>query len=398
MGRTTNKLSATEIKQARYQDKARKLFDGGGLYLHVQKSGKYWRMKYRFGGKERLLALGVYPDLSLQAARRMRDEARALVAEGIDPGERKKAQKAKQAGADSFETIAREWLAKQKPNLAASSYKKAVWLLGLLFPKIGHKPINELNPPEVLAALRVIEARGTHETAHRAKEKAGQVFRYAIACGLAERDPTADLRGALAPIKRGSHAALTHPDDIAGLMRAIDGYQGHFSATKALQLLPLLFVRPGELRRMEWSEVDLNTLEWRIPAEKMKMAEEHIVPLSRQAVAILRELEPVTGRGRYVFPSVRSASTPMSENTLNAALRRLGYTKDEMTAHGFRAMASTRLNEMGWSPDLIERQLAHAERNKVRAAYNRAQYLKERRRMMQAWADSLEALTKMKRA
>lgn len=261
-----------------------------------------------------------------------------------------------------------------------------------LFPYLGSRRAADITAPELLAALRRVEARGIHETTHRVKQRAGQVFRYAVATGRAERDPSADLKGALAPVVSRNHAALTRPDEIAELLRAIAGYQGHAVASAALKLAPLVFVRPGELRRMEWQELDLDAAEWRIPASKMKMREAHIVPLSRQAVAILRELEPLTGRGQYVFPSVRTASRPMSENTLNAALRRLGYTKEQMTAHGFRAMASTRLNEMGWDADVIERQLAHAERNKVRAAYNRAQYLTERRRMMQAWADHLECL------
>jgi integrase len=386
-------LSDTKIRQAKPGQKQYKLFDERGLYLIVSpRGGKWWRLKYYFNRKERHVSLGTYPDVSLQKARTRRDEARAQVADGIDPAAEKKAREEGAVDQDTFEAIAREWLALQKPDLAESSYNKSLWLLQQLFPTIGERPISELTPPDLLAAIRKIEDRGVNETAHRAKQKAGQVFRYAIATGRAERDPTSDLRNALAPVKGGNHAALTQPDDIAELMRAIHGYEGNIIAAKALQLAPLVFVRPGELRRMEWAEVSLKSAEWRIPAKKMKMSEEHIVPLSKQALAILKELEGVTGEGAYVFPSIRSDSRPMSENTLNAALRRLGYSKDEMTAHGFRAMASTRLNELGWSPEVIERQLAHRERNKVRAAYNRAQHLEERRQMMQAWADYLDEL------
>lgn len=386
-------LSNTKIRQAKPGQKQYKLFDERGLYLIVSpRGGKWWRLKYYFNRKERHVSLGTYPDVSLQKARTRRDEARAQIADGIDPAAEKKAREEGAVDQDTFEAIAREWLALQKPDLAESSYNKSLWLLQQLFPSIGERPISELTPPDVLAAIRKIENRGVHETAHRAKQKAGQVFRYAIATGRADRDLTADLRNALAPVKSGNHAALTQPDDIAELMRAIHGYEGNIIATKALQLAPLVFVRPGELRWMEWAEVSLKSAEWRIPAKKMKMSEEHIVPLSKQALAILKELEGVTGDGGYVFPSIRSANRPMSENTLNAALRRLGYSTDEMTAHGFRAMASTRLNELGWSPEVIERQLAHRERNKVRAAYNRAQYLEDRRQMMQAWADYLDQL------
>ena len=249
-----------------------------------------------------------------------------------------------------------------------------------------------LRAPEVLAILKRIEARGANETAHRVKARIGQVFRYAIAHGTATRDPSADLRGALAPVVSKSHAAITDPAMVADLLRALDSYAGQLATRGALRLAPLVFARPGELRHAEWSEFDLDAAEWRVPAHKMKMREAHVVPLASQALAILRELQPLTGRGRYLFPGLRTAGEPMSENTVNAALRRLGFDKDTMTGHGFRAMASTRLNEMGWQPDVIERQLAHAERNKVRAAYNRAQYMAERRKMMQAWADYLDTL------
>lgn len=392
MATHTDKLTALAIKAA----PPGKLFDGGGLYLDVRKNGsRYWRMKYRQAGRERLLSFGVYPEVSLSEARRRRDAARAEIRDGNDPAVLKRARKvaAKVSAANSFEAIAREWLTTQKKKLAASTFAKSEWMLiDNVVPWLGARPTAEIEAPELLAVLRRIEERGAYETAHRTKEKCGQVFRYAIATGRASRDPSADLRGALIPITRTSRAALTDPAKIGGLLRAIDGYTGQFATRCALRLAPLLFVRPGELRRAEWAEFDLDGALWRLPAGKMKMGEEHLVPLSRQAVAVLRELESLTGRGRYLFPSLRSPNEPMSENTVNAALRRLGYDKDTMTGHGFRAMASTQLNEMGWAPDVIERQLAHAERNKVRAAYNRAQYLAERRKMMQAWADYLDAL------
>lgn len=392
MASDTGTLTALAIKSAT----PGKLFDGGGLYLEVTASGgRYWRMKYRHGGKEKRLAFGVYPEVSLAEARKRRDNARAIIREGGDPGAAKRAQKvaAKVAAANSFAAVATEWLAKQKAKMAPATYGKARWTLDdLLGPWLGARPISEIDAPEVLEVLRRIEARGAHETAHRTKQRCGQIFRYAIATGRARSDPTASLRGALVPAKVTARAAITDAGRVGELLRAIDGYTGGLVARSALKLAPLVFVRPGELRRAEWAEFDLDKAEWRIPAAKMKMREEHIVPLSPQAVAVLRELQPLTGRGRYLFPGERSPLRPMSENTVNAALRRLGFDKDTMTGHGFRAMASTRLNELGWSPDVIERQLAHAERNKVRAAYNRAQYLTERRKMMAAWADYLDGL------
>jgi integrase len=279
----------------------------------------------------------------------------------------------------------------QRAKLALVTLTKAQWLLGMASP-LDSLPMTTITAPDVLAVLRPIEAGGKHETARRVKQRIGQVFRYAIATGRAERDPTADLRGALTPVTTTARAALTDPADVATLLRTINTYGGQPATQAALKLAPLLFARPGNLRAMEWGELDLDAAMWRIPAGKMKMREAHAVPLATQAVAILRELEPLTGRGRYCFPSLRTGDRPMSENTVNGALRRLGFDKDTMTGHGFRAMASTRLNEMGWKPDVIERQLAHAERNAVRAAYNRAQYMAERTTMMQAWADYLDAL------
>jgi len=387
-------LSDTGIRKTRPTDKPQKLTDGAGLYLLLNPNGsRWWRLDYRFGGKRKTLSMGTYPDTGLADARAKRDEARGLLAAGIDPGEHRKATKI--AGADraanSFAVVAEEWLAKQK--MAPATLAKARWTLDdLVFPWIGDRPIAEIDPPEMLRLLRRIEDRGAHETAHRTKQRCGQVFRYAIATHRATRDPTADLRGALTPAKATHRPAVTDPAKVGELLRAIEGYTGGLVVRCALQLAPLVFVRPGELRQAEWSEIDLDGALWRIPASKMKMREEHVVPLSSQAVNVLKELLPLTGAGRYVFPGERSRQRPMSDGTVNAALRRLGFDKDTMTGHGFRAMASTRLNEMGWAPDIIERQLAHAERNKVRAAYNRAQYLDERRRLMQAWADYLEIL------
>ncbi|WP_174566990.1 integrase arm-type DNA-binding domain-containing protein [Rhodanobacter sp. B05] len=391
-------LTDTAIRKAKPADKPQRMFDGGGLYLEVSPAGgKLWRLKYRHGGKEKRLALGVYPDTGLKDARGKRDAARKLLAEGIDPGEVRKASKAagEERTANSFAVIAEEWLAQQAPRMAPATLAKARWTLDdLVNPWIGSRPVSEIEAPEMLKLLRRIEERGAHETAHRTKQRCSQIFRYAMATGRAKSDPTAAMRGALAPVVSKSRAAITDPLKMGELLRSIDGYSGSFVVRSAMKLAPLVFVRPGELRKAEWTEFDLDGAVWRIPAGKMKMREEHIVSLPVQAVAILRDLQPLTGRGQYVFPGERSTSRPMSENTVNAALRRMGFDKDTMTGHGFRAMASTRLNEMGWTPDVIERQLAHAERNKIRAAYNRAQYLDERTRMMQAWADYLDGLRK----
>lgn len=388
-------LTEVAIRNAKPREKPYKLFDERGLFLLIrpgadQYRGRLWRLRYRYGGLEKLLSLGNYPDVSLKRAREKRDEARRLLADGVDPSVHRKTKQLEKA--ETFQSIAHEWLDLRAKTMATVTLQKAQWLLGLVMPRIGKRPIREITPPELLAALRKIEARGLHETAHRAKQKCGQVFRYAIATGRAERDITADLRGALAQVVSKNHAAIIDPTKIGALLRAIDSYEGQPVTAAALKLAPLVFVRPGELRAARWSEIDLVGAEWRIPAERMKMGEQHIVPLSRQAVAILGGLKALTGFGDYVFPSLLTLTRPMSNNTVNSALRRLGYTSDEMTGHGFRSMASTLLNEQGFPPDVIELQLAHAERNKVRAAYNKAQRLAERRKMMQAWADYLDAL------
>ncbi len=314
---------------------------------------------------------------------------------GVDPSQHKKETKLiqRELAVNNFEAVAREWFDK---NTHVWTKKHATTVIRRLelnvFPIIGNRPIKLVTAPELLEVLQKIESRGAIETAHRVKQICGQVFRYAIATGRGERDPSADLKGALTPVKPKSMAAITDPKKIGSLLRAIDGYDGQIMTMCALRLAPLTFVRPGELRHAEWLEIDLDNAEWKIPAHKMKMKLPHIVPLSRQAVDILVELKPITGDGRYVFPSLRSTVRPMSNNTVNAALRRMGYAKDEMTGHGFRAMASTILHEQGWPSDVIERQLAHTEGNSVKAAYNHAQHLPERRKMMQSWADCLHAL------
>ena len=383
-------LSDAACRNAKPRDKPYKLGDEKGLYLLIG-PGKYWRFDYRYLGRRKTLSFGVYPDVPLKLARARRDEARQLLARGIDPSAVRKSEKTAQT--ETLEAIAREWLHKFRytwtPDHGARILRR---LERDVFPWLGNRRIRDISAPELLAVLRRIEARGASDTAHRARQNCSQVFRFAIATGRAERDPAGDLRGALPPAVTQHHAAITEPRQVGGLLRAIEGYEGSFVVRCALRLAPLLFVRPGELRQAEWSEFDLAAAEWRIPATKMKQRDPHLVPLARQAVAILRELEPLTGRGRYVFPCVRTPKRGLSENSLNGALRRLGYTKAEMTAHGFRALACSILNEQGWLRDVIERQLAHAERSKVRAAYHRAEHLAERRRMMQAWADYLEKL------
>jgi integrase len=390
----TMALTDTAVRNAKLREKAYKLFDGGGLFLLVNPKGsRYWRLKYRYNGKEKLLALGVYPDIGLKEARNRRDDARKQIAQDIDPSLARKATKAAQSDANGFEAVAREWWTKHEPNWSETHSSRILLRLKKdVFPWIGKIPIGEISAPELLTVLRRIENRGAVETAHRIHQSCGQIFRYAVATGRAERDPSADLKGALPPTRQKHHASITDPAKIGELLRAIDGYEGSFITRCALQLASMTFVRPGELRYAEWSEINLEKAEWRIPAEKMKMRTVHIVPLSTQAVAVLNEIKPLTGRGKYVFPGVRTNKRPMSENTVNAALRRLGYTKEEMTGHGFRSMASTILNEQGWNRDAIERQLAHAERNSVRAAYNYAEHLSERIRIMQEWANYLDKL------
>lgn len=387
-------LTELAVKSARPKDKPYKLFDERGLYLLVERSGgRLWRFKYSVAGREKLISLGNYPDVPLKRAREKRDEARRLVADGIDPSAKRQAEKAAQV--DTFEAIGREWMEMQRKRLTPRTFERNLrFLEEFLYPYLGRSPIATIRAPELLAVLKRIERRGFHETAHRVRAIAGCVFRYGIATGRAERDLSADLRGALAPVVTKNRAAITDPLRIGDLLRAIDAYRGQPTTEAALKLAPLTFVRPGELRGAEWREFDLDKEEpeWRIPSSRMKMRDEHIVPLSRQAVAILREIEPLTGGGRYVFPSLRGGHRPISENTVNVALRNMGYSGQEITGHGFRAMASTCLNERGVAPDLIELQLAHAERDEVRAAYNRSKRMADRRKMMQEWADYLDEL------
>jgi integrase len=353
-----------------------------------------WRLAYRFAGKQKTLALGAYPAVSLEEARRHRDEAKKLLARSIDPSAQRKADR--HAGADgTFRAVADEVIAKfEREGRAQPTLSKRRWLLGFAVSAFGDRPVADITATELLALLRQIESRSLYETARRLRSTCGMVFRYAIATGRAERDPSMDLRGALTTPQVNHRATIVDPIAIGGLLRAIDGFDGQPTTEAALRLAPYVFVRPGELRQAEWVEFDFDAALWSIPAKKMKMRRPHRVPLARQAVAILRDLRAITGGGRWLFPSVRTSVRPISENTLNAALRRLGYATDEMCVHGFRAMASTRLNEMGgWSPDAIERQLAHQEANAVRRAYtHNAEFWSERVLMMQAWADYLDGL------
>lgn len=374
-----------------------KYTDGAGMYLLVNSGGKYWRMNYRFGGKRKTLALGVYPTVSLAEARKRREKAREQLANNIDPSTAKRAEKQAKVdlAAHTFEVVARDWLAKTKNNrIAMTQLKIQTWLEKDAFPYIGKLPITSIGPRDVLEkVVRRIEARGAIDTAHRVKQLCGQVFRYAVVSGLADRDVTADLREALTTKATAHYAAITEPKPLGELMRSIFSYTGHPTTLAALKLTPLVFVRPGELRTAEWAEVDLDAAEWRIPGRKMKMKVDHIVPLSDQAVEILRSIQPITGHGQYVFPSLRTGERPMSENTVNAALRGMGYSKEMHTAHGFRATARTIMDEvLGERVDLIEHQLAHAVKDPNGRAYNRTAHLPARREMMQRWADYLDKL------
>jgi len=372
-----------------------KLFDERGLYLEVSPSGgKWWRLKYRFDGKEKRLSLGVYPDVGLKDARARRDSARRLLSEGVDPSANRKAQRSTSSehAANSFEVIAREWFERYSPNWVPSHASRIIRRLERdIFPWIGKAAVADLTPPQVLEVVRRIEDRGALETAHRALQNCGQVFRFAVATGRAERDATADVRGALPPVKAGHFSAVTDPAQVAEMLRVLDSYRGTVTVRCALRLAPLVFVRPGELRHAQWSDIDLEDAEWHYTVTKTNTP--HIVPLSRQAVDALSELEPLTGDGRYVFPSARSADRPMSDNAILAAMRRMGIEKSQITGHGFRAMARTILDEvLGFRPDYIEHQLAHTVRDPNGRAYNRTAHLAERRKMMQAWADYLDEL------
>lgn len=392
-------LTNTFVKNVKHTGSATgdKYADGRALYLLVNSVGKYWRMNYRFVDKRKTLALGVYPDVGLAKARERLDKARVQLADGIDPATSKREEKQAlvDAAANTFEKVARTWLTKTASKRAEVTQSRITTLLEKdVFPFIGHMPISTIKPRDVLdRAVRKIEARGSIDTAHRAKQVCGQIFRYAVAIGLAERDVTTDLRGALAAIPESHFAAITEPKQAGELMRSIFDYAGHPCTVAALKLSPLVFVRPGELRTAEWAEIDLDAAEWRIPGSKMKMKVDHVVPLSTQSVALLRSVQPITGQGRYVFPSLRTGERPMSENTINAALRGMGYSKEIHSAHGFRALARTIMDEvMGERVDLIEHQLAHAVKDPNGRAYNRTAHLPARRVMMQNWANYLDKL------
>ncbi|CAH1655071.1 MULTISPECIES: integrase arm-type DNA-binding domain-containing protein [unclassified Chelatococcus] len=390
-------LTDVAIRRIKPSQHPQKISDSEGLHLFVAASGaKLWRMSYRYMGKQKLLSFGAYPAVSLADARRARDAAKQVLAAGEDPGLKVKLTKiAKRAGGDeTFGKIAEEYKAKLiREGRAAPTVEKVSWLLGLATPSLGRRPIREITAPEILETLRRVEVRGRYESARRLRSTIGSVFRYAVATARADNDPTFALRGALTAPQTKSWAALTDPKAFGALLRAIDGFEGQATTTAALKLLALLFPRPGELRAAHWSEFNLDEGVWIVPEARMKMRRPHRVPLSKQAVAILKDVQQLTGHGTFVFPSIRSVLRPMSENTLNAALRRLGFTKEEMTSHGFRASASSMLNESGyWHPDAIERQLAHVEENSVRRAYARGEHWDERVRMMAWWADRLDEL------
>lgn len=391
------KLTSIKVKQANPGDKIQKLTDGGGLYLQLNPNGsKYWRYDYRYAGKRKTLSLGIYPEVSLKRAREDHLDARTKLSKGIDPGEQRKAEKLTRsiAAAYSFEAIALEWLGTRKHEISKGHQERILRALkNDLFPSLGNRPISNITAPELLATLRKIEQRGAIETAQRTKQIAGKVFRYAVATGRADRDPSGDLKDALMQPKKTHLAAITNPTEVGALLRAIECYKGTPSVSAALSLSPLLFQRPGEIRSMEWTEIKWDTERWEIPAGKMKMGQPHIVPLSSQSLAILRNLQPVTGNGRYVFPSARGASRCLSENGVRVALRTLGYDNDTMTPHGFRAMARTLLDEeLGFRIDWIEHQLAHAVKDPNGRAYNRTHHLQGRAEMMQKWADYLDQL------
>jgi integrase len=398
-------LTETKIRTFKPAEKPVRLSDERGLYLEMTPNGgRWWRLRYRFGGKEKLISLGTYPDTGLKAARERRDAARKLLEAGVDPSEARRAVKASnsQGTTNSFEAVAREWHTTVHVAQVSSGHatRTLIRLEQDAFPWLGRLPIGEIKAPQLLQTMRRVEARGAIETAHRVLQACGQVFRYAIATGRAERDPTPDLRGALKPVLVQHMAAITDPQRVGELLRAIEGYKGMPITRAALQLAPLVFVRPGELRKAEWSEFDLDAAMWRIPAARMKRTKQeklsgaaHVVPLSRQALEVVRELQPLTGRGRYLFPSPRTGERPMSDNGVLSALRRMGFPSDEMSGHGFRAMARTLLAErLNVDEAVIEAQLAHAVKDALGRAYNRTEFLEQRRKMLQTWADYLGKL------
>jgi integrase len=391
-------LTDTFIRQTKHSGAKAgdKHTDGGGMYLLVNGAGKYWRLNYRFNMKQKTLALGVYPEISLLTARKLRERAREQLALGLDPGAVRKQEKqaSVRAQLDTFEAIGREWLEKSGARRGEKTQARVVsWLEKNIFPVIGSMPITTIGSRDVLDAVRTIEARGAVDSARRVLGYIGQVFEYAIAIEATKTAPTIGLHRALQVKEQQHYAAITTPVQAGALLRAIDGYHGHPFVVAALKVAPMVFVRPGELRTAEWAEIDLDAAEWRIPGAKMKMGVDHVVPLARQVVDVLRGLQPLTGAGTYVFPSIRTGSRPMSDNTVNAALRGMGYTKEVMTGHGFRAMARTMMDEvLGERVDLIEHQLAHQVKDVNGRAYNRTAHLPARREMMQRWADYLDQL------
>lgn len=392
-------LTDTFVRQVKHTGKSsgNKHSDGGGMYLLVKASGRYWRMDYSCAGKRKTLALGVYPAVSLAKARQRREKAREQLADGTDPSTAKRAEKqaSRDAAANTFESVAQDWLTRTSAKRAGITQDKVrSWVEKDIIPFIGKRPISTLTARDVLTdVVRKIEARGAIDTAHRVKQLCGQILRYAVVTGLAERDVTSDLREALATRPAKHFAAITEPRQAGELLRSIHDYSGHPCTVAALKLAPLVFVRPGELRTAEWAEIDIAAAEWRIPGAKMKMGQDHIVPLSTQAADLLEDLKAISGHGRYVFPSLRTGERPMSENTINAALRGMGYSPDVHTGHGFRAMARTLLDEvLAERVDFIEHQLAHAVRDPNGRAYNRTAHLPARREMMQRWADYLDSL------
>lgn len=399
MPKLAKQLTDTQVRTAKPKpDKTYTLPDGGSMYLEVAPSGsKIWRMSYRqANGKQTRLTFGAYPETSLLEARAKRAVARKHLADGFDPAQLKRDSKqaSDSAISNTFEIVAKSWLAKTAANRAVSTQEKITnWLQKDVFPCIGKQPISAIKARDVLATVQIIETRGAIESAHRVKQICGQVMRFAVASGLIERDVTSDLRNALAVVPKSNHAAIIDPAEAAALMRSIAGYSGHPYARAALKLTPLVFLRPGELRSAEWIEIDLDKAEWRIDGSKMKMKIDHVVPLSTQAVAILRDMHAITGSGKYVFPSIRTNERCMSENTINSALRAMGYSKEVHCAHGFRAMARTIMDEiLGERVDLIEHQLAHAVKDSNGRAYNRTTHLPARRLMMQRWADYLDKI------
>ena len=389
-------LTDAHIRNLKYPGKPKKYFDGNGLFLFYSSSGnKLWRMAYRFDQKPKTLSFGEYPTISLKDARERRDEAKKLLANGIDPGEKKKVVKAEELSEikDTFQSIALEWHETRTSDFTEKHRGTVMYRMEkYIFPIIGNEHIARMEAPDILAVVRPIEQKGQNETARRLLQIIGQVYRYAVITGRTKRNPVIDLHGALKPRKTIHRAAITEPAKVAQLLRDCDNYDGYFPIVCALRLAPLVFVRPTELRAAEWTEFNLEVQEWRIPATRMKMKQMHIVPLSRQVVKILQELHRFSGGGKYLFPSTRTDTRPLSDATVLNALRRMGYGKDEMCTHGFRSIASTLLNELGYNRDWIERQLAHGERNDVRAAYNYAEYLPQRQKMMQEWADYLTEL------